>query len=156
MSEAIAVSKDVLPKTERLRAFLLIALQFGLLVFIVERFSLESEAFRWVLVLAFGGFLVHHFLAPAYRQVFFLALSIGAILMVYGMSAEGWDMVSAVQHTAALLAIGTGLVLICHLPFSLTVRVVILLAVGCLLAALRAGEIANLEGLSAVWPRSTS
>src|SRR5205809_5720515 len=107
---------------------LLLALELGLLVFVIRQFQIESSAFLRVVLLALVGFVVHSFLALRYRLLFFLALSLTGIGVVFGVTNGAW-------------LVGTGLVLImvCHLPVPFPVRVALLLVTGSLLAVLRLG-----------------
>lgn len=133
-------------------AFAAVAAQFALIVGVVDRFALENDAFRNVLGLALGGFVVHHFLPQRLRQPFFLALSLGAVAWVLGMDATGWNAAAGLGRTAAIVAIGAGLVGICHLPLPYRARVALLLAAGAGLALLRAGAGIDLGSYAAIWP----
>ena len=126
---AAAVPSQAAPVEPRdLRGFLFLALQLALLIVVIRRFQLEQPAFLHLMLLAAGGFLVHYFLPLAYRLPFFLLLSLSGIAVVLGIGLGFW-----------LVAIGLGLVGICHLPLSFRSRVALLLAVALALAALRAG-----------------
>src|SRR5437773_10441027 len=105
-----------------LRQFLMLALELGLLVFVVRQFRIESSAFLRIVLLALVGFVVHSFLPLRYRLLFFLALSLTGIGVVFGVTNGAW-------------LVGTGLVLImvCHLPVPFPVRVALLLVTGSLL-----------------------
>src|SRR5260370_40139218 len=63
--------------------FAVLAVQFGLLVWIIRLFELEN-AFRFgdVLVLAWVGFVVHHLLPVRLRLPFFVLLSFAALYLV--------------------------------------------------------------------------
>ena len=119
---------------------LLLALELGLLVFVIRQFQIESSAFLRVVLLALVGFVVHSFLALRYRLLFFLALSLTGIGVVFGVTNGAW-------------LVGTGLVLImvCHLPVPFPVRVALLLVTGSLLAVLRLGWL-HAPWSPAVWP----
>lgn len=74
-----------------------------------------------------GGFVVHAFTPFKYRPALLFALSvIGMIVLLPPI------------HVVALLAIGIGLIAICHIPIKMWMRVVLLLVVGAALAAARA------------------
>jgi hypothetical protein len=121
--------------------FLSVTLQLGLLVLVVQQFHLENQAFYSnLLLLTFYGFLVHYFLPTRYRQSFFFLLSLAAMVGILGVANSLW-----------LIAIGLGLIGICHLPIRHTARVVILLAVGALLVVLRGGSLPA-PGLEVIWP----
>ena len=90
--------------------------------------SLRSEAFFQITALAAIGFAIQYFLPLAVRSGFFLCLSLASILLVLGFDAGTW-----------LIALGLGLIVIVHLPISMTARILFVLVAGGLLAALRAG-----------------
>ncbi len=121
--------------------FLSIAVQLGLLVFVVRLFRLENQAvYHNLMLLAFYGFLVHYFLPSHYRLPFFLLVSLAAIAGILGFINGIW-----------LIGIGLGLIGICHLPVSYNARVAILLVAGAALVALRAGWIQG-SWLEVIWP----
>jgi len=62
----------------------IVVAHFALLVFLVERLQLESAAFRGVLALAFGGYLLQALLPERRRVVFFVALSLVGFGWVLG------------------------------------------------------------------------
>jgi len=148
---SVAPSRLAIPTTSAL-AFALVAGQFALILVAVERFELENEAVRNVLRLAFAGFCVHHFLPLRLRQPFFLLLSLGSIAWVLGVDATGWSPAAGFGRTAALLAVGSALVGICHLPLPWLGRVGLLAAAGAALALLRTGTWLDLGPWAAVWP----
>jgi hypothetical protein len=121
--------------------FLLIVVQFGLLVIVVQLFHLENQAFYHnLMLLTFYGFLIHYFLPSPYRLPFFLFISLAAMAGILGLVNSIW-----------LIVIGLGLIGICHLPVSYNARVAILLVVGGALVALRAGWI-QASALDVIWP----
>jgi hypothetical protein len=125
----------------QLSNFLSLAIQLGLLVFVVRLFRLESQAFYYNLIpLTFYGFLFHYFLPSHYRLPFFLLLSLAAVAGILGLVNSIW-----------LIAIGLGLIGICHLPIAFNARIAILLAAGAGLVALRAGWI-QASRLDVIWP----
>jgi hypothetical protein len=125
----------------QLGKFLSVAVQLGLLVLVASLFRLENQAFYHnLMLLTFFGFLVHYFLPVPYRLPFFLFISLAAIDGILGSVNSIW-----------LIGIGLGLIGICHLPVSYHARVVILLAAGAALAALRAGWI-QASWLDVIWP----
>src|SRR5687768_1528671 len=69
----------------------LVSAQFYLLLEVLEKFKLENEAFRGVMVIAFAGFIVHHLLPLEFRMSFFLALSVGTIAYVFGLEKGEWS-----------------------------------------------------------------
>src|SRR5262249_27564099 len=70
-----------------------------------------------------GGFIIHHLLPMRQRRKFFLALSIAGIVAVLPF-----------PHSLVLLAVGLGLIGLCHLPISLRARVILIALAGTGLA----------------------
>ena len=96
---------------------LFLTAEFGVLVLLVRLFEIENAAFYdTVVLLAFGGFLVNHFMPKAYRMSFFLALSVLGFASVLGIVNAAW-----------LIAIGLVLIGITRLRISFRLRVVLLL-----------------------------
>jgi hypothetical protein len=130
----------------RLPEFLGIAVQLALALLVIEQFEIENRTFFHVALLAVGGFLVSAALPVRLRLPCFAALSAASLAVAFGL-----------RDAAALCAVSAALVGLCHLPIALRWRVALLLAVGALLAALRA-EAAPVAGMSAalwgraVWP----
>lgn len=125
----------------QLGQFLSTGVQLGLLVLVIRQFHLENQAlYHSIMLLIFYGFVIHYFLPSHYRLPFFLFISLAAIAGILGFVNSIW-----------LIGIGLGLIGICHLPVSYNARVVILLLVGAVLAALRAGWIQN-SWLDVIWP----
>lgn len=124
----------------RLPQYLFILAQLGLLTLLLRQFQIESPAFLRLALLAFAGFAIHALLPLRLRLPFFLALSMAGIVVALDLTHGLW-----------IVAIGLILIGICHLPVSFLARGVLLVAVGGLLAALRAKW---LEGpvSDAVWP----
>ncbi len=132
--------------------FLAIAVQFALVLAVVERFALESDAVRSVLRLAFAGFFIHHFLPSRFRQPFFLALSLAGIAWVLGSEPGGWNAVAGLGRMAVIVVVGCGLVGLCHLPLPYAGRVALLLGAGAGLAFLRSGAGPDIGAYAAIWP----
>src|SRR5512145_3542700 len=120
--------------------FLSVVVQLGLVLLLLRQFQIESAAFLRLAVLAFGGFVIHAFLPVAYRLPFFLLLSLSGIAVVMGITNGGW-----------LVGIGLLLIGVCHLPVSFTLRGGILLGIGGLLVAQRAGVLPH-PWSQAIWP----
>jgi hypothetical protein len=91
--------------------FAAILLQLVLLTVVIKRYNLESPAFYRITLLAVGGFAAHYFLPLAYRMPFFLALSLAGIVMVMGPTPAAW-----------LIALGMGLIALCHVPLPFWMR----------------------------------
>lgn len=135
--------------------FILVALQFALLVVLLTRFNLENQAFQDVARIAFAGFLVHHFLPAKWRMAFFLALSLGATTYVLGLDQRQWQPALALSRAVPLFLIGLALIGICHLPVKLSVKVILLVGAGAVLAWMRHGWAEWFGGgadASWIWP----
>src|SRR5262249_3533574 len=115
-----------------LARFSVVAAEFGLLVWIIRLFELESVRFANLAILAWIGFLIHHFLPLQLRVPFFALLSIAGLKLVAGGMVTLW-----------VTGVGLGLIAICHLPIPFILRIGILGVLACLLAALRGGWIAR-------------
>jgi hypothetical protein len=121
------MAKPPPPLSARARAFALVCLQLALVLLVVYRFDLESEKYFFpVLCLAAGGFAVHAWLPRRLRPAFFVLLSLAGTLFVLGWPNGAW-----------VIGIGAGLIALCRLPLPLAVRVLLLVAAGAQLAALR-------------------
>ncbi len=103
-----------------------IAAQFGLVILAIRTFGVQTQAFHEVALLTLAGFLIHAFLPMRYRLPFFTVLSIVSIYLVLGAVNGSW-----------LLGLGIFLIGICHLPFSLMMRIGILTTVVGLLVVTR-------------------
>lgn len=130
--------------------YLIILLEFGLILILIYRFGIESRAFLHLGILAFFGWAVHYFLPQRLRLAFFVLLSLAGILLVFGFQEESWRMEGLVQ---GLWIIGIGMVLIglCHLGLPFWYRVGLVLAIGILLAAARTGAVV-VPWSVAIWP----
>jgi D-alanyl-lipoteichoic acid acyltransferase DltB (MBOAT superfamily) len=121
--------------------YLAIAVQLALLLLVIRLFEIENEAFTGTIaVLATAGFALHALLPRAQRLPFFVLLSLGGLYSVFGAGDGLW-----------MVALGVGLIGICHLPLSFSLRVGLLVTVGALLMWLRTGPL-QLPWSSAVWP----
>lgn len=125
------------PSNSTIVGFLFIAFQFALVVILLKRFNLETFAFQNLAYIAFGGFLVHHFLPLRWRLPFFLTLSVVAITYVMGLDQRQWQVDLALTRAVPLFAIGLILIGICHLPVRLAAKVTLLILTGGLLAWMR-------------------
>jgi D-alanyl-lipoteichoic acid acyltransferase DltB (MBOAT superfamily) len=114
--------------------------QVGLLALVIRQFQIESSAFLLLALLAFAGFGVHYFLPLAAKLPFFVLLSLSGIVMVMGATTG-----------AVLIAMGLVLIGVCHLPFSRSARVLLLMVLGGGLAVLRSGSF-TMPWSSALWP----
>ncbi|MEK6675434.1 MAG: SGNH/GDSL hydrolase family protein [Planctomycetota bacterium] len=118
----------------------IIAFELGLLILLVRVFSVESKALQWMMVLAFGGFIVHHFLPMALRMPFFSALSVAGVAVILGPVNALW-----------LVGIGLVLLAVAHAPIPFWFRVGVIVVLGLVLTAFRA-EWMKAPFSPAVWP----
>ncbi|WP_048709847.1 SGNH/GDSL hydrolase family protein [Microvirga massiliensis] len=129
-------------KADRLIGFAVIAVELVLVAAAIMLFNIESPAFESVMLLAFGGFLVHHFLPAASRINFFAALSVVSVPLVFGWQAGLW-----------LLSLGGLLIALCHLPIAIWKRVALIAAVGLALALARKQVVPQLALIPmTIWP----
>ena len=117
-----------------------ILVQLGFLLIVFRQFTLVNSAFMRVALICFGGFVVHHFLPLRFRMHFFLTMSLVGMAVVFGPENAAW-----------MIGIGVILAGICHLPVPFVGRVVILLAVGGMLAGFR-GQLLAAPWSEAIWP----
>ncbi len=113
------------PRMIRLAA---VTIQFALLIVVIRMLNIETKAFENVLTLAFGGFLVHHFLPSSWRLPFFALLSVASVLLAFGLEHGGW-----------MLGLGGLLIALCHIPAAISIRILLILAVAACLALFRIG-----------------
>ena len=112
---------------ERGKYFLLV-IELLLLVILIHVLHIEEIlGFLRITPIIFVGFAVHAVIPRRFRLPFFLFLSVLAIGVSLGIG-----------HASLLIAIGLGLVGICHLPFALFVRTALLVIASLILAAFRA------------------
>jgi D-alanyl-lipoteichoic acid acyltransferase DltB (MBOAT superfamily) len=123
-----------------MRDFAAVALQLVLLLVLLRQFQIESAAFRLLAAIAFVGFAVHASLPLRLRLPFFAGMSLLSVLVVLGLVNGAW-----------LLAIGFGLIGICHLRIAVRWRVLLLLGVGAVLVAQRA-QLLPAPWSAAIWP----
>ncbi|MGQ0649903.1 MAG: hypothetical protein ACT4P7_20320 [Gemmatimonadaceae bacterium] len=124
-----------------LREIAPVAIQVGVIVWLMAAFQIESPAFYGrVAPIAAAGFVIHHFLTDRARLPFFLAISATTIWAVFGTTQTLW-----------LAGLGVGIVAICHLPVGFWWRVGLLLVIATLLAVARSGVI-GIPWSAAIWP----
>jgi D-alanyl-lipoteichoic acid acyltransferase DltB (MBOAT superfamily) len=133
--------REIAAARQEIRRFLLVSLELGLLTLVIRGFKIGNQAFYdGIAFLTFFGFLIHSFLPLSYRLAFFLLLSLMGIQTVFGWSSAAW-----------LVGIGIVLISICHLRFSFSARVTLLLVAGGVLALFRVDWI-HVPSLTAIWP----
>lgn len=130
--------------------FPMVALQCAAVLVLIDRFRLENHFFRLITALALCGFLVHHVLPLRARLPFFLALSLGIITFCLGIVEGQWQLLTSLERTGTLVAVGLALIGICHLPLRFRWRVLLLLLAGGVLACYRTG-VARLPLLDDLW-----
>ncbi len=118
-----------------------VAVQLAVVVYLLIAFRIENAAFYYrVAPIAAIGFVVHHLLPMRFRLPFFAALSLGTIVVVFGLAQAAW-----------LIALGVILIAIAHLPIRFAWRVFLLIGVGGAFAIARLGKV-PVPWSSAVWP----
>lgn len=120
--------------------FAVIVVQLALALLVLRQFQIEGKAFVSLAAYIFAGFLIHAHLPLQWRLPFFSLLSLGSIVFVLGWANAAW-----------IMAIGAALIGICHLPVSIAVRSLLLLAAGGLLMAQRAAWL-PIPWSEAIWP----
>ena len=133
-----------------LAAFSAIAVQFGLIVMVIDQWQFESLSLSRLMDLAFVGFVIHHLLPQRFRLPFFATLSLVATIMILGQLWPRTVMAGLNGSTSlsnllyhlvpglTLIGIGLGLIGLCHLPIRFGVHVGLVAAVGAGLVFLRA------------------
>lgn len=120
--------------------FVAVVLEMGLLILIIMKFQLQNQRFLDLLVLAWAGFTVQHFLPLRFRMPFFAAISMGGIGVVLGVTSGAW-----------LVGIGLVLIGLAHLPVPYVARVALLIAAGIGLALLRLNPMLFPQ-VAVLWP----
>ena len=121
--------------------FAAVAAQLGLGFAVLDLYEIEASAFhQFVYPLVLSGFLGLHFLPRSLRPPIFLAMSVGAMFGVLGVIGG-----------TVLLGIGSAFIGICHLPIAWSLRILMILALGGGLAAIRAGAV-SIAPVDAVLP----
>jgi D-alanyl-lipoteichoic acid acyltransferase DltB (MBOAT superfamily) len=112
-----------------LMQFAVVTLQLGLVLLVIRLFKIEeSSGLLDLLTLVFGGFIVHAWLPRPWRMPFFFALTLAAIVLVFGVVNGGW-----------LVVVALSMIGLAHLPIPYGVRVALLAGVGAVLVAFRGG-----------------
>lgn len=135
----------------RFLGFLAIAAQLFAVAKVIERFQIETAAFRSVVDLGLWGFVLHYWLPRAWQLPGFALLSLGSLAAVLGMHPGAWSPALAFERGAWLAGIGAVLIGICLAPLALRARVALLALAGALLCACRVGSLA-LPIPAAIWP----
>lgn len=117
-----------------------LVLLVGLCWVLVHQYQLVGAVFQRVMLLATLAFPIHALLPIRFRLWFFVLLSIGGIVLTFGLLDGTWMVVAGVM-----------LIGICYLPISFGLRIGVLLVVGAVLAASRGGSLPA-PWSAAVWP----
>ena len=108
--------------------FIAVTLQLGLLILILEQFSIEERSgLLDIKYLVFGGFVIHAWLPLQWRMPLLFGLTIAAMVMVFGAVNAAW-----------LVGISLVMIALCHLPIARVARAVLVAIAGAGLVALRA------------------
>jgi hypothetical protein len=129
--------------------FFAVLLQFGLIVMLVAHWRLEGVPVLQVLQLALGGFAINHFLPSRFRLPFFALFSIAATVSILGeldaREAYRWitgrtpvsELLYRLVPGGTVIAIGSILIGLCHLPIPFNARVVLLISAALCMAFVR-------------------
>ncbi|TPW16676.1 MAG: hypothetical protein FD129_672, partial [bacterium] len=134
---------ETVPASRSARLTLLIAGQLLLAWGVVGGFRLESASFRLGLAALFLAYPLHVVLPARARRPFFGILSLGSIVFVAGWLNAAW-----------IVALGGGLIALCHLPAPFRVRLALIGLATLLLALFRATPPSTLPRpwSDLVWP----
>jgi hypothetical protein len=129
--------------------FSAVLLQFALIAIVIDTWQLESQLLARLMWLAVVGFAIHHLLPQRFRLPFFAMLSLMAVITGVGhlgpnvwmrWLSGGIPSSGLLYHFVpglTLVAIGLGLIGLCHLPIRFGVRIGLVAAAGAGLAFLR-------------------
>ena len=117
--------------------FAVVAFQFALIVTVVRLFQIKNAAFLNMMIVAWVGFVVHHLLPERLRTPCFAVVSVVGIAIVLGPVPAAW-----------LVGVGVAVIGLAHLPVAFRVRLVLIVALGGVLAVFRVGQ------LPAPWPNA--
>ncbi|MFK7847940.1 MAG: hypothetical protein AB8G77_21820 [Rhodothermales bacterium] len=107
--------------------FIAVTLQLGLLILILEHFSIEERSgLLNITKLVFFGFIVHAWLPMPWRMPFFFGLTVAAMVLVLGAINAAW-----------LVGISLVMIGLCHLPIPRLARGVLVAIAGAGLMAMR-------------------
>jgi len=107
--------------------FAVLAVQLGVVLLLIRSYRIEQDfGLLQLLPVVFVGFVAHAWAPARHRLPLFLAISVAAFAIVL-----------TPMQAMALIALGLGLIGICHLPIPYGARVVLLLLAGGGLAAIR-------------------
>ncbi len=118
----------------------LLGLEMALLLALVRAYSIESEAFFRIFALASIGFIINALLPMRLRLPFFVFLSLAGIALLFGFLQGAW-----------LVGLGAVLILLANLPVRFSIRVMLILATGVILAVFRA-EVLKPPWSPGIWP----
>ncbi len=144
-----AASESLL--ANRVLGFLAIAAQLYAVSKLIQRFNIETAAFRSVFEIGLWGFAIHYWLPRAWQLRGFALLSLASLAVVLGMNPGAWSPGLAFERSAWLAGIGAALVGICLAPLAFRTRVALLALAAAGLAACRSGSLA-LPIPAPIWP----
>ncbi len=124
-----------------LRQFLPIWTHLSVLLAVVHIYRVEGRAFEILVALAAGTLPVHYLLPLRWKKPFFVGVSLGGLVAVFGL-----EMIWTVLPVAAVL-IG-----VCFLPLAWWFRAGLIAALAAALALARAGWWVPLDVPATVWP----
>jgi alginate O-acetyltransferase complex protein AlgI len=117
----------------RLRDFLAILIQLGILLAVFETYRLETTSFRMLVLVALAALPAHYLSPYRWKKPLFVAVSILGLFLVVGVSAA-----------ACVLALSALLIGLAVAPLPWRVRAGLIAALAVLLAVLRPGTEAAL------------
>ncbi len=126
----------------KLACFAFLLAQLALVLAVMWQYHLaEGQGIERLLPLILGGFAIHTFLPRALRLPFFVLLTMAGIFMLLGPTKAAW-----------LIAVGLGLIGLCHLPVPFVFRVLAVLLASGALALCQAGKLEANSHLSLIIP----
>ena len=135
------LTSDSADRTREALQLLAVGGLLALVMLVVAEWRIEGPAFYERLApVIFFGFLLHHALPRRWRPTFFLLLSLGGLVAVFGVPNAAW-----------MTLVGLALIGLCHLPVRLSVRIGLLTIAGLGLGLMRGGVLAA-PWPSVIWP----
>jgi hypothetical protein len=110
------------------RRFLPVMAHLGLMLAVILRYRVEGRAFQTLVVLALAALPVHYLLPYRWKRPLFIALSMGAMAYIFGVTTA-----------AAVLAAAAVLIAASRLPIAWGGRVALVAAIAGVCAWLRTG-----------------
>jgi hypothetical protein len=120
--------------------YMFLVIQLAFVVFVVQRFAIESHAFLTIMVIISVGFMVHYFIPIQHRMLSFALLSVAGTAFIMGWQPSLWIF--------SIVAVILG---ICLSSLAFRIKVGLILAGSILLAIFRA-DVLEFYGPEAIWP----